>query len=359
MSLRAFLRSRARGSASTACSRRRGRASAPFVCAALVVVGVLFAALPSVVRAHALSPPVLTVREQGERHYRVSFRRSSLAAGRLELDWPKTCRVGEGAEHPESDQLVLAYDLVCSRSLAGHTLRVFGLVELELSLLVYLELDKTEPIRALLSPQRASLLIPERESGWGVLRDYVTLGVEHLLTGTDHILFVLGLMLLVRGLRARLLALTAFTLGHSVTLCLSTLSILRVPQAPVEIGIAASLVVVALEVLEQHRDAADVARRSWLMASSFGLLHGLGFASALIDTGLPAHAVPLALFGFNLGVELGQLAVVVALLCTTFVLGKLFVAEHATGHRARVVAAYAIGGLAAMWCIERTLSMFV
>lgn len=351
-------RARARGRAWTLCSSTRWRTWLRCVCAALAVLGLLSTTRPAVVRAHALSPPVLTVREQGERHYRVSFRRSSLVAARLELDWPAACRVGEGAERPESDQLVLTYDLVCSQSLSGHTLRVFGLVELELSLLVYLELDQTEPIRALLSPQRTSLVIPERESRWGVLRDYVTFGFEHLLTGPDHILFVLGLMLLVRGLRARLLALTAFTLGHSVTLCLSALSILRLPQAPVEIGIAASLLVVALEVLEQRRDSPDVARRAWLMASSFGLLHGLGFASALVDTGLPAHAVPLSLFGFNLGVELGQLAVVFAVLCTTFVLAKLNLAKRAASPRARVVAAYAIGGLAAMWCLERTLSLF-
>lgn len=330
-----------------------------FGSAALTLLGLLLAVVPSAARAHALSPPVLTVREHGDLHYRVSFRRSSLVSARLELDWPDGCRVGEGAERPEADQLVREYELVCKRPLAGHTLRVFGLVELELSLLVYLELDRAEPIRVLLSPQRTSLVIPERESRWRVLVDYVTLGVEHLLTGPDHILFVLGLLLLLRGLRARLLALTAFTLGHSVTLCLSALSILRVPQGPVELGIAASLVVVALEVLEHRSDAERVARRSWLMASSFGLLHGLGFASALIDTGLPAHAVPLSLFGFNLGVELGQLAVVLALVTTMFLLGKLRLTERLSHPRARAAAAYAIGGLAAMWCIERALSLFV
>ncbi|MEY4513158.1 MAG: hypothetical protein RLZZ450_5280 [Pseudomonadota bacterium] len=323
----------------------------------LAVLGLLLAVVPSSVRAHALSPPVLTVRERGERHYRVSFRRSSLAAARLELDWPKDCRTGEASERSESDQRVQEFELVCSQALAGHTLRVFGLVELELSLLVYLELDRAEPIRVLLSPQRTSLVIPARESRWGVLRDYVTLGVQHLLTGPDHILFVLGLFLLMRSLRARLVALTAFTLGHSVTLCLSALSVVRVPQAPVEIGIAASLLVVALEVLEQRDEGAHVARRAWVMASGFGLLHGLGFASALIDTGLPAHAVPLSLFGFNLGVELGQLLVIAALVSVMFVLGKLHLTERATGPRMRIVAAYTIGGLAAMWCIERTLSL--
>jgi hydrogenase/urease accessory protein HupE len=327
-------------------------------CAWLAVLGLLLAVAPGVAFAHPLSPPVLTVREYGESLYHVSFRRSPLAAARLELDWPRSCRAGAISERRETDQLLAEYELVCTRPLAGQTLRVFGLVELELSLLVYLELERAEPIRVLLSPQRTSLIVPERESRWVVLRDYVALGVEHLLTGADHILFVLGLFLWVRGAGARLLALTAFTLGHSATLCLSALSVIRLPQGPVEIGIALSLLVVALEVLEQRRGDEQASRRPWLMASGFGLLHGLGFASALVETGLPSHAVPLALFGFNLGVELGQLLVVGALACGSLLLGKLSVVQHARSQWARVVVAYAIGGLAAMWCIERTLSLF-
>jgi len=318
----------------------------------LGVLGGLAVVLPNTARAHPLSPPVLTVRERGAQHYQVSFRRSPLAAARLELDWPASCQVGKSAESRETDQLLAAFELVCAQPLQGQTLRVFGLVELELSLLVYLELAHTEPVRALLSAERTSLTFPRRESSWVVLRDYVALGVEHLLTGADHILFVLGLLLLLPGLRARLLALSAFTLGHSVTLCLSALSIVRLPQAPVEIGIAVSLLVVALEVLEQQSAGGQAARRAWLMASGFGLLHGLGFASALRETGLPAHAVPLSLFGFNLGVELGQLLVVLVLAPLLFALGKL------RSTRVRVVAAYAIGGLAAQWCIERTLVLF-
>jgi hydrogenase/urease accessory protein HupE len=334
------------------------RNASRLTCLLLVVLWVLPAILPSGAWAHPLSPPVLTVREHGEHHYQVSFRRSALAMTSLELDWPASCRAGEATERPDSDQRLSSYELVCSRPLAGQTLRVFGLVELELSLLVYLELDRTEPIRVLLSPERTSLVVPARESRWVVLRDYVALGVEHLLTGADHILFVLGLLLLVRTLRARLVALTAFTLGHSITLCLSALSVIHLPQAPVEIGIAASLLVVALEVLEQRRDPADATRRSWAMASGFGLLHGLGFASALVETGLPAHAVPLSLFGFNLGVELGQLLVVAVILSASFVLQKLHVTSVVRNQRARAIAAYTIGGLAAMWCIERTMLLF-
>lgn len=340
------------------------------------LLALLLVGLASTARAHPLSPPLLTIREFAAGSYQVSFRRSALAAARLELDWPRSCQVGQPVERQQADQRVADFALRCARPLSGQTLRVFGLVELELSLLVYSELERAEPVRTLLSAERTSLTFPRRESGWAVLRDYVALGVTHLLTGPDHILFVLGLLLLVHGLKARLWALTAFTLGHSVTLCLSALSVLRLPQAPVELGIAASLLVVALEVLASRGSAPRPVRRAWLLASAFGLLHGLGFASALLESGLPRHAVPLSLFGFNLGVELGQLLVVLVLSPMLFALERLGVPARAAAaglrpfatsgarsraqraDRVRAVAAYSIGALAAMWFIERALLLF-
>jgi len=322
----------------------------------VVLVSLVVAALAPVARAHPLSPPSLAIHEQTSAHYQVSFRRSRMAASRLELAWPSQCQVGPVESTPAGDQVTDSFALQCARPLEGQTVRVFGLVELELSVLVYLDMLSAEPVRALLSAERSSLIVPRRASGLSVLRDYVELGVEHLLSGPDHILFVLGLMLLVRGMRARLLALTAFTLGHSVTLCLSALAVIDLPQPPVEIGIAASLLVLALEVLEQRRRARPAIRRAWLMASGFGLLHGLGFASALVETGLPPHAVPLSLFGFNLGVELGQLIVVALLAPCLYGLERL---RQERVMQLHAVAAYAIGSLAAMWCIERTITVFV
>jgi hydrogenase/urease accessory protein HupE len=313
--------------------------------------------LPLVSLAHPLSPPALFVREAAPLHYEVSLRRSELAASRLTIDWPRACQATLRGSRPEGDQRVDQLSLVCTQGLAGQTLRTFGLLELELSMLVHLELRDAEGVRALLTPEHPSLVVPQRESALEVLRDYVGLGIGHLLSGPDHILFVLGLLLLVRGLRARLLALTAFTLGHSVTLCLSALSVIQLPAAPVELGIAASLLVLALEVLAvRSSDAAGpLARRASVMAGSFGLLHGLGFASALADTGLPPHAVPLSLFGFNLGVELGQLLVVTALLPCLWLARGL---QTSRRERLRSGAAYGIGALAAMWCLERALILF-
>ncbi|MDB4975546.1 MAG: HupE/UreJ family protein [Myxococcaceae bacterium] len=314
--------------------------------------------LPRLAAAHPLSPPTLSLHESTPGHYEVEFRRSALAAPRLRIDWPSSCRAELRDSQPRADQVVDRLRLVCTRSLPGQTLRAFGLLELELSMLIHLELANGERVRALLSPAQPSLTLPRRESSLEVLRGYTGLGISHLLGGADHLLFVLGLMLLVRALPERLFALTAFTLGHSLTLCLSALSVIALPQAPVEVGIAASLVVLALDVLHPRVDSRRRKARVSLMATGFGLLHGLGFASALRETGLPAHAVPLALLGFNLGVELGQLLVVLALAQVLYVARRLTEAQpryEGLVRSTRVVTAYAIGALAAMWCLERAV----
>lgn len=143
---------------------------------------------------------------------------------------------------------------------------------------------------------------------WQVIRDYVELGLEHILLGIDHLLFLLGLLLVVNGWKSLLGTISAFTLAHSITLAAASLDVVRVPTAPVEICIALSVLLLAVEVARKQQSLTR--RKPWLVAFGFGLLHGLGFASALADVGLPRHAVALSLFAFNVGVELGQLVVV-------------------------------------------------
>src|SRR5262249_43100003 len=154
-----------------------------------------------------------------------------------------------------------------------------------------------------------------RTSAGAVLSGYVRLGITHILLGADHLLFVLGLLLLVPSLGMLVRTITAFTLAHSVTLGLAVLGLIAVPAAPVEALIAASIVLVALELVRDPGAAPTLGRRApWAIALGFGLLHGLGFAGALADVGLPADRIPLALLGFNAGVEVGQLAFVAAML---------------------------------------------
>ena len=177
---------------------------------------------------------------------------------------------------------------------------------------------------ALLSARAPSFTVAVNPSPLQVFKTYVQLGVEHILTGVDHLLFVLCLILLVRSIRKLLATVTAFTVAHSITLAAATLGLVNVPAAPVEATIALSIVFLASELLRAPtRRSAITQTYPWLVAFSFGLLHGLGFAGALAEIGLPHGEIPLALFSFNVGVELGQLAFIAAVLLLNHVARRL------------------------------------
>jgi hydrogenase/urease accessory protein HupE len=182
--------------------------------------------------------------------------------------------------------------------------------------------------------------------------DFVRLGVRHILTGFDHLLFVVALTLLVRGRSALLATVTAFTLAHSLTLSSTALGWVNVPVAPVEASIALSVVLVCAECL---RPSDSLMRRApWLLAFVFGLLHGLGFASALLETGLPEEHVLLSLLSFNLGVELGQIGVVVVALALARVVSRTRLDRSSL----RTAMIYAMGATSAFWFIERVPAIF-
>jgi hydrogenase/urease accessory protein HupE len=195
----------------------------------------------------------------------------------------------------------------------------------------------------------------EAATGTGAIAwTYLALGVEHILGGLDHLLFVLALLLIVRGGRRILATITAFTLAHSITLAAATLGWLHVPGPPVEAIIALSIVFVAAEVVHGLRGRPGLtARAPWVVAFSFGLLHGLGFASALAEVGLPQNAIPVALLMFNVGVELGQLTFVAGVLTVIAGLRRLPVTLSA---RAAYLPPYAIGLVAMFWVFERVAS---
>ncbi len=180
-----------------------------------------------------------------------------------------------------------------------------------------------------------------------VLGQYLALGVEHIWFGVDHLLFLLGLLLLVRGWRSTLYTVSAFTLAHSLTLAAAALELVAIPTEPVEICIALSVLLLALETT---RGADSATRRwPWLVAFGFGLLHGLGFASALSEIGLPANSVAVALLGFNLGVELGQVAVVAAV-----ALGQLLTRSRASLQvMVAQAATWVLGVSSVYWLLER------
>ena len=181
---------------------------------------------------------------------------------------------------------------------------------------------------------------------------YFGLGAEHILLGVDHLLFVLGLMLLVRGLGALVKTVSAFTVAHSVTLGASVLGYIPLDRAPIEAAIALSIVLLAREIVVADRGLVHLThRKPWLVAFVFGLLHGLGFAGALGDIGLPATAIPLALLFFNLGVEAGQLVFVFALVALHRVLVRARLATSLP--KLSPALGYALGALATLWFFER------
>jgi len=198
--------------------------------------------------------------------------------------------------------------------------------------------------------------VPPRSSRWQVMRSYAALGIEHILTGLDHLLFVLGLVLLVRGTRTLIATVTAFTVGHSVTLSLAVLGFVHVSPGPVEALIALTIFAVAVELargVEGRRPW--FSRVPWAMAFCFGLLHGLGFAGALAQVGLPEGEIPLALFSFNTGIEVGQL-----LFIATVIAGRSALTLLPSWLKAGAFTpAYAIGSLSAFWFFQRAAAILV
>jgi hydrogenase/urease accessory protein HupE len=186
-----------------------------------------------------------------------------------------------------------------------------------------------------------------------VISTYTGLGIEHILSGVDHLLFVLALVIIVRGRRQLLVTITAFTIAHSITLALATLDVVRIAGPPVEATIALSIVFVASEIVHLRQGRAGfAARKPWVIAFAFGLLHGLGFAGALAEVGLPQNAIPLALLFFNVGVEIGQLIFIVAVLAVAAIARGLM-HRHADPRWTVVMPAYLIGGVASFWVFER------
>jgi len=188
-------------------------------------------------------------------------------------------------------------------------------------------------------------------SGLAVAGTYLGLGAEHILLGIDHLLFVLGLLLLVHGFVPLVKTITAFTAAHSLTLCASVLGYIPVDRAPIEAAIALSIVLLAREIVAADRGLIHLThRKPWLVAFIFGLLHGLGFAGALGEIGLPESAIPLALLFFNLGVEAGQLVFVIALIAAARMLTKVV---RAPLPWLQPVLGYGLGALATLWFFDR------
>jgi len=328
----------------------------------IVVGGVLWLLLQPAAQAHPLSPALLQLQQSGPARYEVEWRVSPQAVARAPLSpvFPADCEtVSSAPEGLEAGLLIRRWTLQCQQALNGRTLRVEGLVHSPINVILRVQRAQGGAVQALLDADQDGYTVPEdavdSSAAGPVFAAYLTLGVEHLLSGLDHVLLVLGLLLLARRGRVLLLTITAFTIGHSLTLGLAVFGVVRVNAALTELLIALSIVWLALEVV-RYRRAADgwAARRPWALAGGFGLLHGLGFAGALAQVGVPAAAIPLSLLGFNLGIELGQLALVGAALAAAGLWRRLPTAWP-SAPLLRGAAAYLIGSMAASWAYERLL----
>ena len=240
---------------------------------------------------------------------------------------------------------------ICDGGLVGKMVSIDGLQSTLTDVLVRVQRPDGLTQVARLTPTTTAFEVEATPSAWAVATTYLVIGAKHILTGIDHLLFVLALLLLVSGLRVLLYTITAFTAAHSLTLAAATLGWVAVPQAPIEAVIALSIVFVASEIAQVSRGkSSNMSRRPWVVAFAFGLLHGFGFAGALTEVGLPESAIPIALLFFNLGVEVGQIAFVLAVIATTAVARRYLRTPQSS---VRIAAAYAIGTVAAFWSIER------
>ena len=237
----------------------------------------------------------------------------------------------------------------------GSTIAINGLSTQSLDILLQISLLDGSTHSAVLQPQAPAFTVPAKASRLQVAGAYWQMGTIHILEGIDHLLFVLALMLIVSGNIALLKAITAFTVAHSITLALASLNLLHLPSAPTEAIISLSIVFLAVEIIHKRRGVVGLTERlPWIIAFIFGLFHGLGFAGALAEIGLPQHEVPLALFMFNVGVESGQLLFVGVVLSLLWLLRR-FVGKRVQSASA-FTAPYMIGGVAAFWTIERLMN---
>ena len=323
------------------------------------VLALLLACCAWAAHADVFRPAYLELREAGEDRYDVLWKVPAQGESRLAV----TVQFPEGTEEVtepvglfNDGAHVARWQVRRNGGLAGQVLSIGGIAGGVTDVIVRVERrDGTSQVERLL-PQRPEFTVKGPTGTAEIAWSYLVLGVEHILGGIDHLLFVLALLLIVRGGKRIIVTITAFTVAHSLTLVAATLGWVNVPGPPVEAMIALSIVFVAAEIVHGLRGKPGLtARAPWLVAFSFGLLHGFGFAGALAEVGLPQTAIPVALLMFNVGVEIGQLIFVAAVM-----------AVRALRMRARVhgrswmpyVPPYAIGAVAMLWVIERIDAFF-
>ncbi|MBW2291079.1 MAG: HupE/UreJ family protein [Deltaproteobacteria bacterium] len=339
-------------------TRRVGRPLLVLIIALAGVLGISATAL-----GHALQPGYLELRLIDKDLYAALWKVPA-TSGRpmaISAQLPENCDprtpgplVWDGLAH------VTRWTAKCPGGLEGGTIHIEGLDRTTTDVLVRFDFADGANQAHRLTASDPSFSVPTQPSSLDVVQTYSLLGIEHILRGIDHLSFVLALLLLVKGTRRIIATVTAFTLAHSLTLAGATLGLVHVPGPPIEAVIALSIVFVAAEIIHGRRGNPGLTQRyPWVVAFIFGLLHGFGFAGALVEVGLPNSAIPIALLFFNVGVELGQL-LFIACMFALFAIGRQITGRidalqpaHPWTSRARAVPPYAIGSLAVFWLLQR------
>lgn len=302
---------------------------------------------------HEMRPAYLELCEEQPGEFQVLWKTPMLGEARLALTpefsgdakaaTPVTTRTPPGA--------AIQQWMLRATALRGQTLRIRGLESTMTDTLVRIGFADGTSWTQRLTPRQPSAKIPARESSFAVAGVYLKLGAEHIFTGVDHLLFVLALLIITRGGWKLMKTVTAFTIAHSITLAAATLGFVHVPQRPIEAVIALSIVFVAAEIVHGLQGREGVTTRApWIVAFTFGLLHGFGFAGALGEIGLPQGHIPLALLFFNAGVEAGQLLFVAVVLSLVALAQRM---KLPNSRWAQLIPPYAIGSVAMFWVIQR------
>ena len=311
-----------------------------------IFLGLICAVLVSPVFSHEFSPAHLIIEEDTDFKYEVTWMYPIRNLGPVNLTLPKDCQSNSLESFQESKYLSEKISLQCSDSIKGKDIFIKGLSILNDALVTikFLDGDRYE---GLVSVKDSKLTIPQELQVFPT--GYFMLGVEHLIGGPDHLLFVFGLLFIVFGWQNLIKTITAFTLAHSITLGLSVLEIVSLPSATIEALIALTIIYLALEIKDEKNNKST----PWLMAFGFGLLHGFGFAGARSEIGIANEQLLLSLLFFNVGIEIGQLIMIPLFLISIWLLQKIKFNFSVTK-----LSSYAIGGMGSFWLIERVLGIF-
>jgi hydrogenase/urease accessory protein HupE len=321
---------------------------------------VLLCAASFGVQADVFRPAYLELREAGGDRYDVTWKVPAQGDSRLAVNLefpPDTRQTSPPRGVFTGNAYVERWQIARKGGIAGQTIRIDGIAGGVTDVIVRVERrDGTSEVDRIL-PEKPEFVIKGATGPGAVAWSYLVLGVEHILGGVDHLLFVLALLLIVRGGKRIFFTITAFTAAHSITLVAATLGWIQVPRPPIEAMIALSIVFVAAEIVRGLRGSPGLtARAPWVVAFCFGLLHGFGFAGALAEVGLPQRAIPIALLTFNVGVEVGQLIFVAFVLIVTAAWQRLPVPRR---DWIPYLAPYAIGTVAMYWVVDRVKAFWV